>query len=86
MAGSFNTLASACDTWSTIAGGPGTPDSAMVGTSGNMLDRVGLPTPSARTLPPFKCGTADGPSANITSTCPPSRSCMAGALPRYGMC
>ncbi|MNT58044.1 hypothetical protein D3C72_1954580 [compost metagenome] len=65
---------------------PGTPASAIVGTSGSWALRLALSTASARTLPLLMCGITDDAVSNAICTCPPIRSTMAGPLPRYGMC
>ena len=44
--------------------------------------RLGLATPSARSLPLLMCGSAVCSGANIIETWPPTRSLTAGAMPR----
>ena len=46
--------------------------------------RLALVTANARSLPPLMMGRPAARSRNMHCTCPPLRSCMAGALPRYG--
>ncbi len=65
---------------------PGRPDSAIVGRSGASGERVAVVTASPRSLPALMWGSAVGRLSNIRSTCPPSRSVIAGPAPRYGMC
>ena len=65
---------------------PATPASPIVGTSGAEGERCALVTANARSLPAFTCGNAEGMLSNITCTCPPIISVIAGALPLYGMC
>ena len=43
----------------------------MLGTSGSSAERSDPVTASARTLPPFTSGTVGGPSAIVSSVCPP---------------
>src|SRR5207237_1386033 len=55
----------------------------MLGTSGNMLVR-GPQMPSARTAPDWTGGRAPVETSMPTRTCPPMRSVIIGAPPRYG--
>src|SRR6516162_5511289 len=64
---------------------PGT-NSATVGISGNTGERVAVVTASARSLPPLTYSIDEDMVANMTCTCPPSRSTSAGPAPRYGTC
>src|SRR6516164_4378749 len=64
---------------------PGT-NSATVGMSGNTGERVAVVTASARSLPPLTYSIDEDMVANMTCTCPPSRSTSAGPAPRYGTC
>src|SRR5262249_54032822 len=59
-------------------------NSLTVGISGRTSERIALVTANARNLAGLRCSIDDGVSANITCTCPASRSVNAGALPRYG--
>ena len=63
------------------ASNPGTPDSAMVGTSGRPSKRFADAMPSAFSFPDLMCGSSAATSANMMFTCPPSRSFTAGAAP-----
>jgi hypothetical protein len=65
---------------------PGTPASAIVGTSGNAGARFVEVTAIARSLPALMCGIAEGRLSNMICTWPPSRSVIAGAEPLYGTC
>src|SRR5262249_37194906 len=65
---------------------PGTPDSAMVGTSGNCATRRAEVTPSARILPLLMYGVDAGTLSNKAAIWPPIKSVSAGAPPLYGMC
>ena len=60
---------------------PGSPASAMVGSSGSRFDRVRLVTPSARSVPAATLPCAAGIGANIIEMCPPRRSLIAGPVP-----
>src|SRR5262249_13396464 len=64
---------------------PGT-NSATVGMSGNTGERVAVVTASARSLPPLTYSIDEDIVANMTCTCPLSRSTSAGPAPRYGTC
>src|SRR5215471_19208570 len=64
---------------------PGT-NSATVGMSGNTGERVAVVTASARSLPLLTYSIDEDMVANMTCTCPPSRSTSAGPAPRYGTC
>src|SRR5262249_31755011 len=64
-----------------LASKPGR-NSLTVGISGRTSERVAVVTANARSLPVLMCSIDDGVSANITCTCPASRSVNAGALPR----
>src|SRR5205085_11601888 len=66
-----------------LASKPGTK-LATVGMSGSASERVVVVTASARSLPALMYSIDEGIEANITCTCPPSRSVSAGAPPRYG--
>ena len=68
-----------------LASKPGTV-SEIGGTSGSTGERSGVATPIARSLPALNCSPAVSVSANITCTCPPTRSSSAGAPPLYGTC
>ncbi|MNI73784.1 hypothetical protein D3C73_1298150 [compost metagenome] len=57
-----------------------------MGTSGNKGERSAPNTASARSLPPFTCGSVDDRLSVIASTCPPITSFKAGPAPRYGTC
>ncbi|MCY1384329.1 hypothetical protein D9M69_725730 [compost metagenome] len=61
---------------------PGTPASAMVGTSDNWALRLALSTASARTLPLLMWGITEDAVSNEICTWPPIRSTSAGPLPR----
>src|SRR5262245_60529048 len=61
---------------------PGTPASAMLGTSGMAGTRVGDDTPRARTRPAEIGPTTVPASANITATWPAMTSFRAGGAPR----
>src|SRR5882672_529002 len=65
---------------------PGTPASAMVGTSGNCAARLGEETPRPRTRPAFACGPIEGTLSNIIWMLPETRSLIACGLPLYGTC
>ena len=58
----------------------------MVGTSLSCGLRSLPVTASARMRPERRCGSAAARPGNIAWVWPPSRSLMAGAMPRYGMC
>ena len=60
---------------------PGTPDSAMVGSSGARESRLLPETPRARSFPAFTCGRMATTLLNMISTCPPTRSVSAGESP-----
>ncbi len=60
---------------------PGTPDSAMVGTSGAAAARFAVDTPSARSLPLFTCGSAGGMVLKTRCTRPETRSVMIAVAP-----
>ena len=59
----------------------GTPDSAIVGTSGSPSKRLSEPMPRAFSLPDLMCGSSAATSAKMMFTCPPRRSFTAGAAP-----
>ena len=59
---------------------------AIVGISGAAATRCALLTASARTLPLRTICSTEGTLLNAESTCPPTTSVMAGAMPRYGTC
>src|SRR4029077_19798309 len=65
---------------------PGTPASAIVGSSGTAGERASPLSPSARTLPSRAEGAIDWRASNMRSSCPAIRSVIAGAHPRYGTC
>ena len=67
------------------ASNPGS-DSASVGVPGSEETRARLATASAFSLPERTCGSDTPRLSNIRSTCPPSRSASAGAVPLYGTC
>src|SRR6516162_2392765 len=52
--------------------------------SGNTGERLAVVTASARSLPPLTYSIDEDMVANMTCTCPPSRSTSAGPAPRYG--
>ena len=54
--------------------------------SGSASERVAVVTASARSLPALMYSIEEDMGANMTCTCPPSRSVSAGAAPRYGTC
>src|SRR5215471_17497282 len=54
--------------------------------SGSTGERVAVVTASARSLPPLTYSIDEDMVANMTCTCPPSRSTSAGPAPRYGTC
>jgi hypothetical protein len=60
------------------------PDSATVGTSGTSVERLGLDTAMARSLPDWICGSATGSVGKIIGTWLARTSVVAGASPRYG--
>src|SRR5262249_11131779 len=53
--------------------------------SGSTGERVAGVTASARSLPPVTYSIDEDMVANMTCTCPPSRSTSAGPAPRYGL-
>src|SRR5262249_57437498 len=59
---------------------------ALVGPSGIAAARWPAVTPSARRVPALMCSTEPGRLSNMTWTRLLSRSCIAGAEPRYGTC
>ena len=61
---------------------PGTPDSAIVGSSGAPGKRRAVDTARPRTLPPFASGYAFGITSIIICTWPAIRSVAAAAPPR----
>src|ERR1043165_201553 len=60
---------------------PGSPGSPTVGTSGKSAERPPPLTAMARSRPAFTNGTADAMLAKENSTCPPTRSAIAGPPP-----
>ena len=60
---------------------PFMPDSAEVGTAGMVAMRCGASTASPRSLPAWMLGPVAATSVMIMSTCPPTRSAMAGPTP-----
>src|SRR4051812_32189335 len=60
---------------------PGSAASATVGTSGNMSERFGVETASARTLPLLICGCTPVTVTNSTETSPASNADSAGVVP-----
>ena len=56
-----------------------------VGTSGNRLERVGLSTAMARSVPACRLPSAGGSTPKAIFTCPPSRSFITCPVPLYGM-
>src|SRR5215471_885094 len=54
--------------------------------SGSTGERVKVVTASARSLPALTYSIDEDMLANMTCTCPPSRSTSAGPAPRYGTC
>ena len=69
-----------------MASKPLKPTSSIVGTSLSCGLRAVPVTASARIRPERRCGSAAARPGNMAWVCPPSRSVMAGAMPRYGMC
>ncbi len=65
-----------------LASKPGKPDSAMVGTLGKLLARLGRVCAMAISLPPWICGVAEVMVSKLKSICPPIRSVSMGAEPR----
>ena len=65
---------------------PGTPASSIVGTSGNVDDRVLPEVPSARTRPALIIGAMVGTESNIIWICPLRMSLRAPVEPLYGTC
>ena len=63
---------------------PGTPDSAIVGTSGKAAVRLRLVTPIGRRRPAFICVITDGMPVKVSCTWPLMVSVIAGVLPLYG--
>jgi hypothetical protein len=61
---------------------PGSPASAMVGTSGSRAERSGVVTPSTRSRPPRSCGSAKAIGLIIAWTWSFSMSARAGGRPR----
>src|SRR5262249_5025433 len=68
-----------------LASEPG-PKAPAGGRSGNASKRMAVVTAKARSRPDLICSIDGGRPMNITCTCPPSRSVIAGAAPRYGTC
>ena len=64
------------------ASNPGTPCSAIVGTSGSADVRAAPAAPNARTLPVVTCGSTTGMRSKNICTWPPIRSFIAGPAPR----
>jgi hypothetical protein len=64
-----------------VRSNPGSPDSAMVGSSGTAGERASVVTASARSLPALTLGSALARLSNINCTCPESKSAIAGAAP-----
>jgi hypothetical protein len=60
---------------------PGNADSASVGNSGAVAERLAVVTASARSLPAFTCVMASEIFANISCAWPESRSVIAGGRP-----
>ena len=60
---------------------PGTPASAAVGVSGKAGERFAEAIASARSLPAAICGADEPSPSNSASTCPASRSAIAGPAP-----
>src|SRR5207244_10058232 len=69
----------------TPASRTGRPASAIVGTSGAPGLRSREVIASARSLPARTCGIETSTLSNIIETCPPTKSCTAGAAPLYGI-
>src|SRR4051812_14652941 len=65
---------------------PGTPDSAIVGMSGNCSARLADVTARGRMRPAFTYVIAVDTVANMHCKFPASRSSIAGAPPLYGTC
>jgi tripartite-type tricarboxylate transporter receptor subunit TctC len=65
---------------------PGTPDSAMVGTSGAAEERVAEVTAMARTLPERTCGRIDTMVTNASWTWPAINAMLPGPPPLNGTC
>src|SRR6266404_1734026 len=59
------------------------PASCIVGTSGRRGERCAPVIASARNGPAFMCGRMEGVLSKNMSICPPRRSMIAGAEPRY---
>jgi hypothetical protein len=57
-----------------------------MGMSGSTGERVEVVTASTRSLPALTYSIDEEMLANMTWTCPPSRSTSAGPAPRYGTC
>ena len=62
------------------------PCSRKVGTAGKAGKRAGAATPSARMRPSRCSAIASLMLPTSRSMCPPSRDCVAGALPAKGTC
>ena len=65
---------------------PGTPDSPIVGRSGNRSERTAEVLAMVRTLPLFMWLAAVDTVAKISCRLPPTRSVIAGPPPLYGTC
>ena len=73
--------------YQSVSSYPGTPASAMVGSSGNTGARVALVTPKARSLRDRMCGATPGTPPNNIDICPPRSSINAAPTPDlYGTC
>ena len=78
---SFGMPAGPTKQYQLFAAKPGTPASAMVGTSGMPAWRASVVTPSTLSLPALTCGSADGGLAKLICTWPAIRSAMDGPPP-----
>ena len=65
---------------------PGRPDSATVGTSGKLDERLGLPIASTRRRPAVTCGSAEGIVTKLICTSPAISAVSCPAVPLYGTC
>src|SRR6202035_382918 len=69
-----------------VASKPGTPASAMVGTSGSTLERVVAEVPSARTWPAWAFGAMVVMASNIISMWPPITALRLSPEALWGTC
>ena len=63
---------------------PGSPASAIVGSSGASFERCAVVTASAFSLPALTCAIALARLSNMNCVSPASSACVAGAPPLYG--